>query len=39
VLEIPKSKQKDLIDKKEFRKRRKEVFRKHGQTLQNIMKG
>jgi acyl-CoA synthetase (AMP-forming)/AMP-acid ligase II len=37
VLENPKSKQKDLIDKKEFRKRRKEVFRKHGQTLQNII--
>ena len=37
MLDIQKPKEKDLIDKKEFRKRRKEVFRKHGQTLQYIM--
>jgi len=38
VPEIQKLREKDLIDKKEYRKRRKEFFRKHGPLLQDLMK-
>jgi len=36
VLEIPKSKDQDLIDKREYRKRRMRKFRKHGKTITEI---
>ncbi|MHA1257163.1 MAG: long-chain-acyl-CoA synthetase [Promethearchaeota archaeon] len=37
MLEIPKAKDPDLIDKKEYRKRRMRKFRKHGKTIAEIM--
>jgi len=38
MLEEPKSKDSDLIDKKEYRKRRMAFMKKHGQTIQAMMK-
>ena len=38
MLEIPKTKDPDLIDKKEYGKRRRAFFKKHGQTFQEWMK-
>jgi len=37
VLETPKPKESDLIDKREYRKRRMRKFRKHGNLLKEIM--
>ncbi len=38
MLEVSKTKQLDLIDKKEYRKRRRNVFQKHGELLQKVIK-
>ncbi|MFX0165780.1 MAG: AMP-binding protein, partial [Candidatus Hodarchaeota archaeon] len=38
MLEIPKQKEEDLIDKRDFRKRRLNVYKKHDPTFQKIMK-
>ena len=38
MLEEPKPKDPDLIDKKEYRKRRTAFFKKYGQTMQDFMK-
>ena len=37
MLEVPKQKDSDLIDPKEYRKRRKAFFKKHGQLIRKIM--
>ena len=37
MLEEPKPKESDLIDPKEYRKRRKAFFKKHGQLIRKIM--
>jgi len=37
VLELPKPKDLDLIDKKEYRKRRMRKFRKHGKLIGEVM--
>jgi len=37
MLEIPKPKDPELIDKKEYRKRRMALFRKHGPLIQEIL--
>lgn len=38
MLEEPKPKESDLIDRKEYGKRRRAFFKKHGQTVQEWMK-
>ena len=38
MLEEPESKDQDLIDKKEYRTRRKAFYKKHGQIMQDFMK-
>ena len=37
MLEIPKTEDPDLIDKREYRKRRMRKFRKHGKTIAEIL--
>ncbi|MFX1573732.1 MAG: long-chain-acyl-CoA synthetase [Promethearchaeota archaeon] len=37
MLEIPRQKEKDLIDRREFRKRRLNVYKKHDPTFQKIL--
>lgn len=38
MLDVSKTKQLDLIDKKEYRKRRRILYKKHGQLLTDVMK-
>ncbi|MHA2010259.1 MAG: long-chain-acyl-CoA synthetase [Promethearchaeota archaeon] len=37
MLEIPEQKEKDIIDKREFRKRRKNVYAKHNPDFQKVL--